>query len=650
MKLKHLFNLIFTLFVLILNAQSTDEEVLFTVADEPVYVSEFIRVYNKNLDLVQDDSQKNVDEYLKLFTSYKLKLKEARRLGFHEKPSYLRELDDYKKQLAKSYISDPQVTEALVTEAYERISYEVNASHILVKVSETARPEDTLAAYNQIVKLRERALDEGFEKVREDVHNGTTVFGEKLGYFNGFKMVYKFESVAYNTKAGDISMPFRTRFGYHILNVLDKRKSEGEVEVAHIMVIKKDKDTLTEKPELRIQDIYKKLNQGEDFEALAKQFSDDKNSAPKGGKLAFFSRGQLSAKEFEDIAFELDSIGEISKPFKTNYGWHIVKLYAKKPVPDFETMKGELIGKVKRDNRSKLIDEALINKLKKKYNVQEGQPALAYFESILDDNYFSNSWKLPNDFTGDKPLLSIGEEDFFYKDFGDYLIKTMRSSGQKKEMYSTLVAKKYAAFLGACLITYQENNLENENEEFANIVGEYRDGLLLFELMENTIWNTSKSDSLGVQNYYETHKVDYVMSEKVDAVVATSTKQKTLKKVTKLLSKDMELDQIKSLVNSNDQVDVIFTSDIMGANHQTLPEDFEFKKGISKVYKHNGAYVLVQVKEIIPSTQKTFEEAKGAVISDYQTYKEQEWINELESKYKIEINEAVFTKVKGQLK
>ena len=153
MKLKHLFNLIFTLFVLILNAQSTDEEVLFTVADEPVYVSEFIRVYNKNLDLVQDDSQKNVDEYLKLFTSYKLKLKEARRLGFHEKPSYLRELDDYKKQLAKSYISDPQVTDALVTEAYERISYEVNASHILVKVSETARPEDTLAAYNQIVKL-----------------------------------------------------------------------------------------------------------------------------------------------------------------------------------------------------------------------------------------------------------------------------------------------------------------------------------------------------------------------------------------------------------------------------------------------------------------------------------------------------------------
>ena len=649
MKLKHLFNLIFTLFVLILNAQSTDEEVLFTVADEPVYVSEFIRVYNKNLDLVQDDSQKNVDEYLKLFTSYKLKLKEARRLGFHEKPSYLRELEDYKKQLAKSYISDPQVTDALVTEAYERISYEVNANHILVKVSETARPEDTLAAYNQILKLRARALDEGFEKVREGVHNGTTVFGEKLGYFNGFKMVYKFESVAYNTKVGDISMPFRTRFGYHILNVLDKRKSEGEVEVAHIMVIKNDKDTLAEKPEERIQDIYKKLNQGEDFEALAKQFSDDKNSAPKGGKLAFFSRGQLSAKEFEDISFGLDSIGEISKPFKTNYGWHIVKLYAKKTVPDFETMKDELIGKVKRDNRSKLIDEALINKLKIKYNVQESQPALAYFESILDDNYFSNSWKLPIDFTGDKSLLSIGEGDFLYKYFGDYLIKTMRNSRQK-EMYNALVAKKYAAFLGECLITYQENNLENENEEFAHIVGEYRDGLLLFELMENTIWNTAKSDSLGIQTYYETHKVDYVTPEKIDAVVATSTKQKTLKKVSKLLGKDMELDQIKSLVNSNDQVEVIFTSDIMDADHQALPKDFEFKKGISKVYKHNGAYVLVQVKEVIPSTQKTLEEAKGAVISDYQTYKEEKWINELESKYKIEINEAVFTKVKGQLK
>lgn len=649
MKLKHLFTLIFAFFVLIVNSQSNEEEVLFTVASEPVFVSEFIRVYNKNLDLVQDDSQKDVEEYLKLFTSYKLKLKEARSLGLHEKASYLKELDDYKKQLAQNYISDPQVTDALVTEAYERISYEINANHILVKVSESASPEDTLMAYNQILKLRSRAISEGFENVRKEVHNGTTVFGEELGYFNGFKMVYKFESVAYNTNVGDISMPFRTRFGYHILHVLDKRKSEGEVEVAHIMVMRKDKDSLAEKLELRIQDIYKKISQGEDFEGLAKQFSDDRNSAPKGGKLPVFARGQLSAKEFEDVAFGLDSIGEVSKPFKTNYGWHIVKLYAKIPVPDFQTMEAELIGKVKRDSRSKLIDEALVNKLKKKYNIADTQPALVYFESILNDNYFNNSWKFPNDFKGDEVLLTIKDSVIYYQDFGDYFMKTMRNPKQK-ENYNVLVAKKYDAFLGKSLIAYQEDNLENENEEYANIVGEYRDGLLLFDLMESTIWNTAKSDSIGIQEYYETHKSSYVQPERIDAVVATSTKQKILKKVSKLLKKGMELDQIKALVNSSDQVEVIFTSEIMDANHQTLPKDFEFRKGISKIYKHNSAFVLIEVKEVFPSNQKSLEEAKGAVISDYQTYKEEKWIKELESKYKIEINETVLNKVKAELK
>jgi peptidyl-prolyl cis-trans isomerase SurA len=267
----------------------------------------------------------------------------------------------------------------------------------------------------------------------------------------------------------------------------------------------------------------------------------------------------------------------------------------------------------------------------------------------LNANYFSNSWKLPIDFTGNKNLLSIGNRAFHYKDFGDYLLKTMRSSRQNMD-YKVLVKNKYDAFLSESLITYQEDNLENENEEFANIVAEYRDGLLLFELMENTIWNTAISDSLGVKTYYEAHKADYVLPESIDAVVATSAKQKTLKKVAKLLGKGVELDQIKSLVNSNNQIEVIFTSGVMDADHQALPENFEFEKGISKIFKHNEAYVLVQVKDILPSSQKSFEESKGAVISDYQTYKEEKWVKELESKYEIDINEAVFTQVKAQLK
>lgn len=649
MKTKYYLSLFITLFMCNSYAQSTKEDVLFTVDSEPVYTSEFIRVYNKNLDLVQDESQKDVDEYLTLFTNYKLKLKEAESLGLNEKPTYIRELDSYKKQLAKSYITDSKVTNALVEEAYERISYDVKANHILIRVLENANPEDTLVAYNNILKLRDRALNEGFDVVRKEVHNGQSVFGEELGYFSGFKMVYKFESVAFNTAVDSISQPFRTRFGYHIVNVQDKRKSRGERTVAHIMVVKKEGDSLAEKPEDRIQDIYQKINQGEDFETLAKQFSDDKSSASKGGMLSPFSSGQISAQAFEDTAFSLETIGDVSQPFQTQYGWHIVKLYNKKPIPPFEVMKSELEEKVKRDSRSKLIDDALVNKLRTQYNVEINKGALDYFVSILNDDYLKRSWKLPTDFDGNKPFVKIEQKQFTNKEFGDYLLKTQRNA-KPNSSFNNIVSESYEEFLNTKLVEYKEDNLENESEEFAHILGEYRDGLLLFDLMETTIWNASKTDSIGIQNYYESHKNKYVLPERVDAVVASSAKQKTLKKVSKLLDDGMAIEEIKSLVNSNDKVQVIFTSDIMDASHQALPKDFQFKTGISEIYKHNKAFVVVQVKDILPQTQKTLDEAKGAVISDYQTYKEENWLKELGDKYKIVVNKDVLNKVKTQIK
>lgn len=649
MQLKLFFTLLATAIVLNINAQSDNDKVLFTVDDDPIYVSEFLRVYNKNLDLVQDESQKDVDGYLTLFTNYKLKLKEAKALELDKKPSYLRELNTYKKQLAKNFIYDNKVTDELVKEAYNRISYEIKASHILIKLPENASPQDTLAAYNKIEKLRERALSEGFETVRKAVHNGKSVFGEALGYFSGFRMVYKFETAAFNTKVGEISQPFRTRFGYHIVKVFDKRKSRGERTVAHIMVGIKQNDTLNESPKNRIDDIYKKLNQGEDFEALAKQFSEDKSSAQKGGLLNTFSSGQLSSPEFEDVAFNLKEVGDVSQPFKTQYGWHIVKLHDKKPTPPFEEIKSELEAKVKRDSRSKLIDDALASKLKAKYNVNGNQPALPYFVSVLNDDYYKRIWKLPSNFKGNSPLVKIGKTTYTFNDFGTYLEKTQRSTNPQST-FKTIVSDKYDDFLNTRLIQYQEAHLEEENEEFAHIVNEYREGLLLFDLMETTIWNTAKSDSLEIQNYYSANKEKYTLPKRIDVVVASSNKQKTLKKVAKLLKQNMDLEHIKNLVNTNGQVHVVFTTGIMDANHQALPDNFEFAAGLSKIYKHNKAFIVAKVKKVLPEQLKTFEEAKGLVISDYQTYKEEQWVNKLKEKYKVVVNQDAFNQVKNQIK
>ena len=649
MKLKYILVFVFAICQLNNYGQTTNEDVLFTVDNDPVSVSEFLRVYNKNLDLVQDESQKNIDEYLTLYTNYKLKLKEARTRGLHEKSSYQRELGNYRKQLAKSYISDSKVTNALVEEAYERVSNDVKANHILVRVEETAIPEDTLNAYNQVLKLRERALSEGFEKVRKEVHNGKTIYGEELGYFTGFKMVYKFENVAFNTPVGEISQPFRTQFGYHFIKVFDKRASRGERTVAHIMLSLKKTDSLSENLEERIQEIYKKIEQGEDFEALAKQFSEDKSSAPKGGLLKPFSGGQLSVPIFEEVAFGLNAVGDISKPFKSKFGWHIVKLYAKKPVAPFQDIKPELEVKVKRDARSKVIDDALHTKLKKRYNISKEQPALDYFMSILNNDFFTRKWVLPEDFTGDKPLLKIGNKQFYYRDFGEYLLKNQRHNRAKTDL-NNIVNDNYNTFLTSNLVEYQEDNLEFENEEFAHIVGEYRDGLLLFDLMESSIWNAAKTDSVEVKDYYNAHKENYIIPKRINAVVASSGKQKTLKKVSKLLAQGMALDKIKNLVNSNDKIEVIFTEGIMEATHQALPKDYTFQKGISKVYNHNSGYVVVQVKEMLPKETKSFEDAKGAVIADYQNYKEARWLNELKEKYPVVVNQSILKRLREQIK
>ena len=643
MKTNILISYFLLFFVFITSAQINKYDVLFTVENTPVLASEFIRVYNKNLDLVKDESQKDVDEYLKLFINYKLKLIEARALEFHKKPKYIRELESYKKQLAKNYLTDHKVTNELVEEAYQRISYDIKASHILVKIAE--HEKDTVTAYTSILKLRERLLNEGFDSLKKEVHNGKTIFAEDLGYFSGFKMVYDFENVAFNTPVGEVSQPFRTSFGYHVVKVFDKRTSRGEVTAAHIMVSKVQKDSLI-KPEVRIQEIYKLIEQGENFESLAKQFSDDKNSSKNGGKLKSFKGGQLSSSEFEEVAFSLKSINDISKPFKTEYGWHIVKLLDKKPTPSFNDTKTELESKVKRDSRSKLINLALLDTLKKKYNIQKTNPELAYFESIINETFFNRSWTIPSNLENDKSFLKIRNKQLAYKDFASFLLNSQKRNLQKQPV-SNLINEQYNEFLNTNLLAYHEDNLEYENLEFGEILGEYREGLLLFDLMEVKIWNAAKLDTIGLQAFFNKNKANYFWEERIDAVVATSTKEKNIKSVRNMLNNGKSQEEIKTVLNQNDSQNVIFTSDIMTAQHQALPNDFDFKVGVSDVYFYNDAYHVINVKQILPKTEKALEETKGRVINDFQNEVESNWLNKLEDTYKVNVNQDVLAKVKS---
>ena len=482
------------------NAQITDDDTLLTIASTPVSANEFVRVYNKNLNLVQDDSQKEIDSYLELFINYKLKLTEAKALRYDKDPVYLKEFQSYKNQLTQSYLTDKNVTDDLVREAYDRTTNEVKAQHILILLDEVET--DTLAVYSKVEAYRERLVNEDFESLKKELHNGKNIFVEDLGYFSAFKMVYNFESAAYETEVGAVSQPFRTRFGFHVIKVLEKRKSRGQVTVAHIMIANTQKDSSLVAKD-RIQELYRLILQGEEFGELAKQFSDDKSSSMRAGELKPFKSGQINSEIFETTAFELSPSNPISKPIQTQFGWHIVKLLKKYPIESFDNLKSKIAEQVEQDERSNLVGATVIKRLLNEYKITVNEAALKQFEK---DNWNENPEKFKS------ILLTIEQSKIPQSTFIYYLKSTRPSS----------INNSFIEFKEKQILNYYSQNIEKLNPEFATMFSEFKEGLLLFDLLESKVWEKSK-DSVGLSNYFNENK-----SEKYSNKELKDTKGKVI--------------------------------------------------------------------------------------------------------------------------
>ncbi|MCK8522739.1 peptidylprolyl isomerase [Aquimarina sp. D1M17] len=633
-----------------INAQHTNE-VLLTIDDTPVYTSEFKTVYLKNIDLVQDNSQKDIDEYLNLFINYKLKLKEAKFLGLDKKDSYLQELKGYKKQLVSGYLTDTQASEALLKEAYERSLKRVNASHILVMLRPNSSPKDTIAAYEKIVEAREKIMGgEKFEDVAKLYSQDPSVAqnGGNLGWFSVFRMVYPFENAAYNTKVGEVSQPFKTQFGYHIIKVQEREQRLGEVTVAHIMIAVKENRSKEDAKE-RILEIKQQLNLGASFSSLAKQYSDDPSTAVDGGRIRRFGQGALNSEKFEDAAFGLKKEGQLSDPIETKYGWHIIKLIEKHPLQTFEEQKNALTNRVKRDNRSKLVTESFMNKLKEKYALKENEEAIAYFIAKVPDSISEENWSDLEDNYKNKELFSIKKEKYIYKDFAEYLYNRLLRVGSTVNA-SVFVNQTYKQFESKTLLKYYENHLEEDNEDYARVIKEYREGLLLFDLMESKIWNASKLDSTGLLEFYESRKKEkYTQEETYKVIKASSSSDAAIKEVQKLFEQGKGIKEIKENVNKGDAIRVLFTEEELIAGGNKLPNGFSSKEGDVTIVTEDNFVTLIKVEEILPARVKAFDEIKGEVINDFQTSMEDNWISQLKTKYPVEVNKKVLKKVKKDL-
>lgn len=659
MRIKHL------LFGLLLGCQlsvvaQTKKEVLFTIDGKPYYTDEFSRVYKKNLDLVKDDSQKDLNQYLELFIGYKLKINKAYKLGLQDGEQYKTELKSYRNQLAKNYTTDSKVTSELVAEAYDRLQKEIHASHILILCDENAAPADTLKAYKQAEDLRKRALaGEKFEDLAVMYSQDPSAKENKgdLGYFTAFRMVYAFESAAYKTPKGSISHPVRTRFGYHLIKVNDVRENRGEVTVAHIMLANPSKKEGALEPDSaamdavknQINDIYKKLQQGENFEALAKQFSEDKSSAPKGGVLNKFGSGQLSSEEFENVAFSLQKEGDISQPFQTQFGWHIVKLIARHPVRTLDQMKSELEGRVGRDERSRLIAQSMNEKLRKKYPVKRNEKLYTAAKKAVTDKFYEGTWEVPaNTKPYEGKIVDLGEASITGVNFLEF-VKAQQKAGVTVKPVSRLVDHLYDKMLDIKLNEHYNNNLENEFPEFSYVMDEYRDGLLLFDLMEREIWQKSKTDTIGLQAFYEANKANYNWKNRVEAIVISSTNEKMAKEAQKMLKKGKSVDEIKAKLNTDGKVHVMASNGVFEEGSDSFPKTVKREPGVTNIVKEGEYYFVAKIDKVLPAGPKTLEEARGKVINDYQQHLENNWVSDLKKEFTVSVNRDVFENVKKQL-
>ena len=629
-------------FVMILSAQD-----VLTISGDKISLGEFENVFyknNSNTEITKD----YLDEYMDLFINFKLKVREAKELGLDTNPSFISELEGYRKQLAKPYLKNNEFDDPMLIEAYERMQQDVNASHILIAVEEKATNKEKKEAYNKALEIRNSIIEGKVSfseaaKINSDDKSAVRN-GGKLGYFTAFMMVYDFETAAYQTKIGDISMPIKTKYGYHLIKVNNRRDAVGTVKVAHIM-FKTGSHTdrkIIDEANNKINDVIELLKNGEGFADLAERFSEDRSTAVKGGVLPEFGVGKMVA-DFEKVAFSLNKDGDISDPFLTDYGWHIVKLIEKKPIPPFSDIESELKRMIQKDSRNELSQQAFYNKLHKTYKVINRASEYASFRKKTALKVEKGAFVISS--VNNSTLLTIDGFAISVNDFAKYIVANQSQVDRD-------IDQMYIDFVNARLLAYEESKLEDKYPEYRALLQEYREGILLFDLMNKKVWTKAVEDTVAQQAFFSANRASYVWPDRVDATIYTCINLETAKKVKRNIYKrnrgQITDAEILELVNTNTSLSLKIDRKRFSNGENEYIDNINLKLGIANdIILEDGSYVLINIHELLAEEFKQLNETRGKVIADFQKVLEHEWLVNLKSKYSVKINkDALYSLVK----
>ena len=646
------------------SAQSKiDKKVLMTIGDQDITVKEFCDVYYKNNLKSDVIEKKSVDEYLDLFTTFRMKVMEAERLQLDTSARFQKELAGYRKQLAKPFMSSDDITEELLEEAYQRKLKDIRASHILIRCDKKALPSDTLKAYNKAMDIRKKALKgEDFGKLADQYSEDPSARDIKgtndtparpgnhgdLGYFSVFDMVYPFETGAYNTKEGEVSMPVRSDFGYHIIKVHSVTDAMGTIQAAHIFLQlpfnAPEEDVAAMKQ--KADNIYAQLieQNGKNWNEMVKQYSDDKGTANNNGMLSQFTVNRIVPEFIE--ACKSINVGEIAKPVRTNYGFHIIKLINTTGVGTFDRERQGLSERVEKDMRSKKSEELVLKQVRNEYKFKQNDKNLEAFLATIDSTILDKSYKPSQDVKMNAELFSLQGNSTKVSDFVDYINNNMTK--QKYVSPATYAYQLYETFCNETVMNYADAHLEDKYPEFKALVQEYKDGIMLFDLMNLEVWDKAVKDTLGLKEFHARNASKYMWDERALATVITVTRPESLPAVKALIDKGIELDSLKNAI-INDSIRYAFVrKGFFQRGDNQYVDQTEWKVGVRNEIPStvDQTTTIVCIREVREPEQKTLKEARGLVTSDYQVELEQQWVKALKERYPVKINEKVLDQVR----
>lgn len=638
----------------IVQAQKKDQT-LFQINGNPVKVSEFEYIYNKNNGKEANYSKTSLDEYLTLYIKFKLKVQAARDMHLDTIPSLIKELEGYRQQLTTNYLNDKEVVDKLAREVYERQKKDILIAHILISVNPGANPVDTLKAYNKAMEAynllkSNKDFQAAAKKYSED--KNTANQGGYLGWFtamlpDGF---YGLESKIYSMNNGDFSTPLRTKLGYQIIQVIDSRVARRKMEAAHILIRKGLKSKPDELAKQKIDSIYNAIKGGASFEELARIYSQDLTTNLIGGNIGFFGINQFEAS-FEDAAFSIPRDGDITKPIETSIGWHIIKRLRKEEELPYERAKRKIQADIQRDSRFKQAQGSLIEKIKMEAGYKEEPKALENLAGIMDSTFFTYKWSAPEKIKNET-IASVGKNILSTTELIDYIKANARQRVQFSDDKNIRTALKNLLneFVSQKCLQYEESRLEDKYPDFKALMREYREGILLFEATKIVVWDRASDDTSGLKLFYEKNKENYKWDERavIQTINIDTTNEKIATKIYNYIKK-------KGIAKAIDKFDakknfISFQKNVVEKKNQESYTGLQFSKDYMTVLQKSGTtgtFTFKKVDDILPKAYKSIDEARGFIIADYQDYLEGIWINELKNRYKVEIDqEALSTLVK----